>query len=604
MPPRRRTSPGSRRSTRLRTDPEASNSAVPEPTDVVSSGVADAGASTSAGPSSSHPPPPGDDRLLHLQPDQLRGPDKWHPLVHKPMMAKTPQVDQHLTTLGLIHVVQLGHMPVDHTLVQGLALFWRPETHTFHFPHVGEMTVSLEDVAFLYGLPVTSGRVVTGHCHFDYIELLSTYALPRDTPQEEVEKCFREKDRTKKHCVRFTKLRKIWKDVVLDDEDQIDRYTRAFVLELIGCTLFPDGTGDSVPAFYLDLLRDLRTAPSQGVYNWGAATLAALYRGLDTAAINNTTKIGAPWLLLQVWSYARLTLCRPTITDDFSGWGVPSIDTCAPYGRRWTTRHRSKKYQGPGYSSGMDYARDVLMKIRPEHVHWRPYDHMRSLMPRYAQVDPSLFVVRIPCIHYWMVMWHYADRVMHQFMLYQTVPPPRPEAWQRTSQLMGYMFTTYRNRDWRDVFQTEVGMWGDMTQARVREERPWSDAIEATYLRWLRVHGGAYVVHIPEETETAPVADMSYLRDSPAHVALVKHTLRDVLRACAWAVKKGFRRAGKTLLTSCSTTLDLVGEPHRIPHVLESKGLPTDIASIPDTSSDEEELPEPGWDEHRFMQFV
>ncbi|KAJ3684422.1 hypothetical protein LUZ61_013586 [Rhynchospora tenuis] len=401
--------------------------------------------------------------------------------MHKPMMARTPQVDQHLTTLGLIHVVQLGHMPVDHTLVQGLALFWRPETHTFHFPHVGEMTVSLEDVAFLYGLPVTSDRVVTGRCHFDYIELLSTYALPRDTSQEG-----------------------------------------------------------------------------------------------------------------KVWSYARLTLCRPTITDDFSDWGLPSIDTCAPYGRRWTTRPRSKKYQGPGYSSGMDYARDVLMKIRPEHVHWRPYDHMRALVPRYAQVDPSLFVVRISCIHYWMVMWHYADRVMHQFMLYQTVPPPRPEAWQRTSQLMGYMFTTYRNRDWRGVFETEVGMWGDMAQARVREERPWSDAIEATYLRWLRVHGGAYVVYIPEETETAPVADMSYLRDSPAHVALVKHTLRDVLRACAWAVKKGFRRAGKTLLTSCSTTLDLVGEPHRIPHVLESKGLPTDIASIPDTSSDEEELPEPG----------
>ncbi|KAJ3702242.1 hypothetical protein LUZ61_005947 [Rhynchospora tenuis] len=452
-------------------------------------------------------------------------------------MARTPKVDQHLTTLGFIHVVQLGHMPVDHTLVQGLALFWRPETHTFHFPHVGEMTVSLEDVTFLYGLPVTTGRVVTGRCDFDYLELLATYA--------------------RKHAVRFTKLRKMWKDVVLipDDEDQIDRYTRAFVLELLGCTLFPDATGDS----------DLRTTPSQGVYNWGAATLAALYRGLDTAAINNSVNIGAPWLLLQVWS-------------------------------RWTTRPKSKKFQDTFNASGMDYARDVLMKIRPEHVVWRPYDHMRALMSRYAQVDPSLFVVRIPCIHYWMVMWHYADRVMHQFMLYQTVPPPRPEAWQRMSQLMGYMGITYRGRDWRQLFQTEVGMWGDMARARVMEERPWSAAIEAMYLRWLRVHGGAHVVHILEEAETAPVADMSYLRDSPAHVALVKHILRDVLRACAWAVKKGFRRAGKKMLTSCSTTLNIVGEPHRIPQVLESKGLPADIASIPDTS-DEEELPEPGWEE-------
>jgi hypothetical protein len=29
---------------------------------------------------------------------------------------------------------------------------WRPETHTYHFP-VGEMTLSLEDVAMLGGLP-------------------------------------------------------------------------------------------------------------------------------------------------------------------------------------------------------------------------------------------------------------------------------------------------------------------------------------------------------------------------------------------------------------------------------------------------------------------
>ncbi|KAJ3704984.1 hypothetical protein LUZ61_008689 [Rhynchospora tenuis] len=320
----------------------------------------------------------------------------WFPVVHKPMMARTPEVDQHLTTLGLIHVIQLGHMPVDHMLVQGLALFWRPETHTFHFPHVGEMTVSLEDVTFLYGLP-TTGRVVTGHCDFDDLELLATYA--------------------RKHAVRFTKLRKMWKDVDLipDDEDQIDRYIRDFVLELLGCSLFPDATGDSLPVCYLDLLRDLRNTSSQGV--------------------------------------------------------------------TWTTRPKSKKFKGPAKASRMDYARDVIMKIRPQHIIWGPYDHMRACMPPYAQVDPSLFIVRIPCIHYWMVMWHYADRVMHQFMLYQTVSPPRPE-------LMGYMGTTYRGRDWRQLFESEVGMWGDMARVRVMEERPWSADIEATYLQWLSVMDG------------------------------------------------------------------------------------------------------------------
>ncbi|KAJ3705823.1 hypothetical protein LUZ61_009528 [Rhynchospora tenuis] len=328
MPPRRRIPESSHRSTRPRTDPQASTSVDPKAMDVVSSGVVDAGASTSADPSSSGPA--DDDCLLHLQQPQLRGTD---------------------------------------------------------------------DVTLLYGLP-TTGRVVMGRYDFDDLELLTTYA--------------------RKHAVRLAKLRKMWNDVdlIADNQDQIDRYTRAFVLELLGCSLFPDATGDSILTFYLDLLR--------------------------------------------VWSYARLTLCRPTIMKEFTGWGLPSIDTCPPYGRRWTTRPKSKKLKDPSKSE-MDYARDVFMKIRPQHVVWRPYDHMRTLMPPYAQ--------------------HYADRVMHHFMLYQTVLPPRPEAWWRISQLMGYMGTTYRGRDWRQLFEAEVGMWGDMAQVRVMEERPWRAAIEVTYLQ-------------------------------------------------------------------------------------------------------------------------
>ena len=40
----------------------------------------------------------------------------------------------------------------DYQLVCALLDRWRPETHSFHFPW-GEMTLTLEDVALLFGLP-------------------------------------------------------------------------------------------------------------------------------------------------------------------------------------------------------------------------------------------------------------------------------------------------------------------------------------------------------------------------------------------------------------------------------------------------------------------
>ncbi|KAJ1700534.1 hypothetical protein LUZ63_000313 [Rhynchospora breviuscula] len=316
-------------------------------------------------------------------------------------------------------------------------------------------------------------------------------------------------------------------------------------------------------------LEDLHSSNSVQ-YNWGGATLAMLYRGLDTAFINNNINIGAPGLLLQLWS-------------------------------KWTTRHKSKKFTGPT-RSGIEYARDVCMKMKPEHVVWRPYDHIRDRIPRCTQVKQMMFLLSIPCIHYWVVMWHHVDRVMHQFMLYQTVPPPPPEPWSRMEELMGYQHNTYRGIDWHQLFVNEVNKWANTNEARVIEDRPWSEDIWSDYRRWLSVHGGAHLVRIPEGTASGPAHNLSYLRETPGHMNLVKHTLREALRGCAWVVKKGFRSAGKQLLGGCSTSLDIVGEPDRLPRLLESNSLHSDIDSISDTD-DENDVPEPGSvEEQLFMR--
>ena len=49
---------------------------------------------------------------------------------------------------------------IDHCLISALVEQWRPETHTFHLPH-GEMSITLQDVEVLYGLPI-EGEVLVG----------------------------------------------------------------------------------------------------------------------------------------------------------------------------------------------------------------------------------------------------------------------------------------------------------------------------------------------------------------------------------------------------------------------------------------------------------
>jgi hypothetical protein len=51
-------------------------------------------------------------------------------------------------------------MPVFNAMaIMAMVDRWRPETHSFHLP-CGEMTVTLEDVAMILGLPIR-GRPVT-----------------------------------------------------------------------------------------------------------------------------------------------------------------------------------------------------------------------------------------------------------------------------------------------------------------------------------------------------------------------------------------------------------------------------------------------------------
>ncbi|XP_061376080.1 serine/threonine-protein phosphatase 7 long form homolog [Gastrolobium bilobum] len=90
-----------------------------------------------------------DDRVLNVRHtashDHLDIPEDIHP---------------YLRQAWFYHVARLHNHEIDHSLISTLVERWRPETRTFHMP-MGEVTITLEDVHHLLGLPI-DGEVVCG----------------------------------------------------------------------------------------------------------------------------------------------------------------------------------------------------------------------------------------------------------------------------------------------------------------------------------------------------------------------------------------------------------------------------------------------------------
>ncbi|XP_061369743.1 protein MAIN-LIKE 2-like [Gastrolobium bilobum] len=121
-------------------------------------------------------------------------------------------VADYLTQGGFIHVACMSYIQIDTTLISALVERWRSETHTFRMTQ-GEMTIILQDVAGILGLP-TDGQAVTG----------PTTIYPDWGP-------------------------------VAEDPDEVRRYTWAHILRLLGSWLLSDRLGGrKIACRYIPLL--------------------------------------------------------------------------------------------------------------------------------------------------------------------------------------------------------------------------------------------------------------------------------------------------------------------------------------------------------------
>ncbi|RZC20055.1 Serine/threonine-protein phosphatase 7 long form-like [Glycine soja] len=125
---------------------------------------------------------------------------------------------------GFGRVITVGQIDINHHLVTVLVERWRPETHTFHFPH-GETTITLQDVALQLGLKIDKLSVIgaiTGDVR------VACQTLPSDTPPDKY---------IKGKMIHLTWLRQNFRQLPIDANDVvIAQHARAHIMMLIAPT--------------------------------------------------------------------------------------------------------------------------------------------------------------------------------------------------------------------------------------------------------------------------------------------------------------------------------------------------------------------------------
>ncbi|CAL8164325.1 unnamed protein product [Prunus armeniaca] len=163
----------------------------------------------------------------------------------------------------------------DKIVVSTFVEWWHPETNTFHIPF-GEMTITLDDVSSILGIPVFGAAVAPLEDDNDTNFELSVKYL-RVTGEEATEQLHQYSD----EYVSLSLLRARFSNVSDTDSKEYIMYsTIAYFLYLLGCTLFVDKTSMRVQIVYLRLLRNLDSVAG---YPWGSGCLAWLYRQIGQA---------------------------------------------------------------------------------------------------------------------------------------------------------------------------------------------------------------------------------------------------------------------------------------------------------------------------------
>ena len=136
---------------------------------------------------------------------------------------------------------------------------WRPETHTFHL-RVGEMTVTLQDVAMIPALPIDGAPLVFDTASSGWRSQMTS--LIGTAPAAPITKEEKKKDRVPAGATYVWIVQNFGKCPIDADRETVQTYARVYIWYVILRTLFADDGGRTISWMWLKELTTLRRKTS------------------------------------------------------------------------------------------------------------------------------------------------------------------------------------------------------------------------------------------------------------------------------------------------------------------------------------------------------
>ena len=207
------------------------------------------------------------------------------------------QIQGIVSASGLGSLIGCSLETADKGLLSAFVERWHRETSSFHLP-IGEMTITLDDISSLLHLPITGAfYMYEGIDSYAAVEkLVELLGVRASDARAETHQC-------RGPHVRLSWLREVYRSRC--SARQWTEAARAYLLHLVGSTIFANKSAAFIGVVWLEVFRELDECST---YAWGAATLTHMYEHLNDASMSRTRQLGGYVSLLQVLKVLHVNL--------------------------------------------------------------------------------------------------------------------------------------------------------------------------------------------------------------------------------------------------------------------------------------------------------